>query len=78
MDRNEIINNLICDALELAETGRRDQEALSTFWKASAIHGVEEVTVHFVDEDGDEYTERLKHVPYLGNRSARLVKSWSW
>lgn len=66
------IKSIAHKGLELAETGRRDQEELVSYWKL--IEGIENKDVSLRDsEDGEIYTKSLFSLPYMGNKSARLA-----
>lgn len=68
------IDEAVHDGLELARTGRRDEEALEQFFVD--IKGSESITLLFRDEEGDEFVEALEGVPYFGNKSARIIYEW--
>ena len=70
---NPEIKKLVNRGLELASTGRRDQEELNDYF--AAISGRENVHIVLYDlEDEEQYVSSLLNLPYLGNKSAGLAK----
>jgi len=80
----EEIFSIFLNGLSLSQTGRRDQEELSSYHDALEELGIEDKKVTVTENDyriggdptlhpGDTYTMTMGEVPYMGNKSSGLI-----